>query len=102
MANLHVADVGTVLEATILDQAGTIVNLSTATVKQLWFGRPDNTVLQKPAAFSTDGTDGKIRYTLASGDFMSPGVWTMQGYVSLPAGSWHSDIVQFTVVGNLL
>lgn len=102
MSDIHVGDIGTVFEATIIDQTGAIVNVSSASTKQLWFGKPDGSVLQKPALFSTDGTDGKIRYMTVGGDLSSPGVWTLQGYVVMPAGTWHSDTVQLKVAGNLL
>lgn len=97
---IHVGDVGTVFTVTIMDGAA-IVNISTATVKQILYKKPDGTVLTKTADFSTNGSDGKIKYVTVVGDLDAAGTWSIQGYVEMPAGKWHSDISQFEVFKNL-
>lgn len=93
---IHVGDIGTVFTATIKD-GNTAVDLSGATTKQLKFHDPDGVLITKDAAFVTGGSDGGIKYTTISGDLSKAGQWKLQGYVVLPSGSWHTDIVTFTV-----
>lgn len=77
-----VGDIGTVVELTILDSTGAAFNASGATTKQILLRKPTGVVLTKTASFTTDGTDGKIRYTLASGDIDVPGPWAIRGRVA--------------------
>lgn len=89
---IHVGDIGTVFTLTIKDDAGAAVNVSSAAgagTKKIKFLRPDGTVLEKTATFTTDGTDGKITCTSASGDLNQAGMWKMQGYVALTSWSGH-------------
>jgi len=101
---IFVGDIGTIFEATIKDQAGAVVDISTATTKQILFKKPTGVVLTKTASFTTTGSDGKIRYTTIAGDLDVSGVWSTtnpgwqwEAYVVMPSGSWHSDICQFSV-----
>lgn len=100
-AEIHVGDIGTAFKATILNEADEVVDVSTVTTKQLIFRKPDGTLLTKTATFDTDGTDGVIKYTSASGDLDVKGQWKMQGYVVFPGGSWKTSIHDFEVVCNL-
>jgi hypothetical protein len=100
-ANVHVGDIGTAFEATIVDQTGAIVNVSGASTKEPWFQRADGSTLAKAAVFTTDGTDGKIRYLSVAGDLTSPGPWAVQGHVIISGGEWHSDLYSFTLYPNL-
>ena len=65
-AEIHVGDKGTVFEATMRDENGAIVNLSTATLLQIVFAKPDGSVVTKTAAMSTNGSDGKLRWTTSA------------------------------------
>jgi hypothetical protein len=98
---VHVGDVGTGLEVTLKDQAGEIVDISGATVKQIIFKKPDGQKVIKDATFTTDGTDAKMVYVTVAGDLDTPGAWSIQGRVVLPAGEWSSDVSQFKVFPNL-
>lgn len=60
-------DIGTVIRCTV-KEAGSALDLSGATTKQIKIQKPDGTILTKTAAFTTDGTDGQIQYTTISGD----------------------------------
>ena len=97
---IHVGDVGTIFRVTIKDDA-TVVNVSSATTKQLIFSKPDGTNLVKTAEFYTTGVDGIIQYTTVSGDLDTEGQWRIQAYVIMPAGSWKSDVAKFVVYTNL-
>jgi hypothetical protein len=96
---IHLNDIGTVFEATIMD-GDDVVNVSTATTKQLIF-RGNGSSKTKTATFTTDGTDGKIRYVTVTGDLDWAGQWEWQAYVVMPTGAWHSDTAQFIVYENL-
>lgn len=97
---IHENDIGTVFTATIKDGAN-VVNVSTATTRQLLFKTPAGTLLTKTAALVTDGSDGKVKYTTVTGDLTPAGEWQVQGYVVSASGSWKSDIYKFTVHPNL-
>lgn len=97
---IHLNDIGTVFEVTIKD-CDTPVDISTATAKQIIFMKPDGTTTAKTADFTTDGTDGKIRYIATTGDLNLSGGWKIQAKVTLPAGTWYSNIEKFKVWTNL-
>ena len=98
---IRVGDIGTVFYGTILDQDSTVLDISTATTKQLIMLLPDGTKLEKTATFYTDGSDGKLQYTIASGDLSIPGVYRLQWYIVMPSGSWKTDIKTMKVYSNL-
>lgn len=101
-AQVHVGDIGTVFEATIKDQDGAVVDVSTAAVRQLLFKKPDGTVVPKTATLVTSGVDGKVKYvTGVAGDIDQPGEWFLEGYVEIGSGKWHSDVLAFTVADYL-
>lgn len=100
MSDIHVGDVGTVFTLTVTDGSAA-VDISSATVKQMSFRKPDRTVVAKDAVFSTAGTDGKLKYTAVAGDFDQDGHWLLQAYVEIDAGDFHSDVIHFNVLANL-
>ncbi len=93
-------DVGTILELTVTDQ-GSVVDLSDASTLEIIFGKPDGTFATETAAFSTDGTDGKMRYVSEASDFALVGAWRWQGNIVNPAGSWKTTVATFRVKENL-
>jgi type IV secretory pathway VirB6-like protein len=97
---IHQNDIGTIFKATIKDDT-TVVDISSATTKQLIFTKPDGTKLEKDASFFTDGTDGILTYTTVSGDLSVVGTWKVQGYVILTSGTWKTDIKKMKVHRNL-
>lgn len=97
---VHVDDIGTVFVVTLMD-GDAVVDINGATTKSLKFGKPDQTSITKTAAFTTDGTDGKLQYTTLANDLDAMGQWQIQAYVVLPTGTWHSDIGEFAVYDNL-
>lgn len=100
-AEIHVGDVGTAFLATVKDQDSAVVDISTATTKQLIFKKPGGTVVARAATFVTTGADGQMQYVSVADDLDQPGNWQVEGYVVLPAGSWHTDVHRFTVKPNL-
>lgn len=97
---IHVDDIGTIFRLTFL-QSGSVVDLSTATTKQIWFKKPSGEILTKTASFYTDGTDGILQYTVVSGDLDEKGTYEIQGFVVITAGTFHSDVQTFQVNRNI-
>lgn len=98
---IHVGDVGTEFRLVIKDDNDSIVDISTATLLEIVFSKPDGTRNPVVASLYTDGTDGIIKYTIASGDLDQSGMYKMQAYVEVGAGNYHSSIVNFKVLCNL-
>ena len=101
MPGLHIGDIGTVLEVTLQDETGAALDVSDATVMQIVLQKPDKTTVTKTAVHTTDGTNGKIQYVTVSGDIDQAKTWKIQGKVTLPTGSWSSEIASFNVEKNL-
>lgn len=98
---IHIADIGTVFEVTLMDDT-VIVDISAATVMQIIFEKPDKVIVVNTAVFTSDGTDGKMQYAVALNTELDlKGNWKIQGKVTLPTGSWSSDIDKFKVYENL-
>ncbi len=98
---IHIGDLGTVFEVTVTDNA-VPVNIATATLMQIIFVKPDKTKVTNTAVRSGDGTDGKMRYTIeANTELDQKGKWKIQGIVTLPTGTWSTDIDSFKVYKNL-
>lgn len=98
---IHNGDIGTVIEFTITDQNGTVVDVSTASTKQILLRTPYGKTMTKTAVFSSTGVDGKIKYVTVSGDINAAGDWTAQAYIITSAGSWKSDLNAISVYANL-
>jgi hypothetical protein len=99
-SELHVNDIGTRFLATIKDD-GIVVDVSSASVINMIFKQPDDQVMYKAASLLTDGTDGKIYYDTVAGDLDEAGQYKLQGRVSLPSGTYYTDIYTFQVHCNL-
>ena len=97
---VHIGDIGTIFELTVMDGAS-VVDVSTATTKEIVFRKPDGSTATKTAAFTTNGSDGKIRYTTVALDLSVAGDWAVQAHVVLPTGEWRSDLSTFRVYPNL-
>ena len=74
---------GLIVRMTI-QQGGTAVDVSDATTKQLIFRGPNETATTVTAAFSSDGSDGKIQYATTTSDSVldNAGRWEVQGKVA--------------------
>jgi len=98
---IHVGDIGSQFLITILDQSGEIVDISTATQKEVIFLSSSRVEKVKTASFYTNGTDGKIVYTLQSGDIDVDGLWKYQAKIIMPSGTWFTNIEDFRVYPNI-
>ncbi len=108
---IHENDVGTEFVVTIVKCVGETTeaaDISTATLKEMFFLKSDGTKLSFTAIFTSiasggagDGSDGKISYFSALGDLTPIGGYKIQGKVTTPAGEWFSTIDKFKVYKNL-
>jgi len=62
--------------------------VSGATVT-VYLKKPGGTTLTKAAALYTDGTDGKIKVSSASGDLVESGLWTVQAKIVESGNTWY-------------
>jgi hypothetical protein len=100
-AEIHKNDIGTTFRITIKDEDDAVVDLSSATTKEILFLKPSGSLLRKTASLYTDGTDGKIQYTTVSGDLDTIGKWRLQSYIVTGGNYWHSDLYKFHVYENI-
>ena len=98
---VHNGDVGTVFRLTITDTDGTAIDVSTAVTKYIYFQDPTGAKVQKTAAFTTNGSDGKIQYTTIAGDIDMVGTWHVQGYVETSLGKFWTEKDSFKVYSTL-
>ena len=94
---LHENDIGAVIELTVKEPDGSVKDISSATTKQLKFTKSSGVGMNKDAVFTTDGTDGKIRYTTVDGDLTPPGTWFCRAYLVLNGWTGHTSRVAFDV-----
>lgn len=101
-ANVHIGDVGFIFQ-TIFTAGNGVINISTATTKQIEAKLPDGSLKIFTGAFTTDGVDGALQYTTAStGDLSQSGDWKFQGYVILADGNqWHTNVAVTTIYPNV-
>jgi len=97
----QVGVIGMPVELTIKDCDGVVIDVSDATAMTIYLKAPDGGVLTKTAAFTTDGTDGKIEYVTIDGDIDEAGTWRAQGRVVTPDGDYASLPTSFAVYDNL-
>ena len=100
---IHIADVGTVFEVTLMDGA-TIIDISSASLMEIIFVKPDSnkTKVVNTAVLSSGGIDGKMKYIIVlPSELDIKGNWKIQGRVTLPTGTWSTDVDKFKVHENL-
>jgi hypothetical protein len=97
--DIRIGDIGTVFEVTVVDDS-VVVDVSTASTKEIIFVDPDGRETTHAAAFSSSGTDGKIRYSTQSGDIYRAGNWQIRARVVIAAGTFNTSHKNFTVKPN--
>ena len=98
---IHVGDVGTKFRLVIVDKNLNPIDISSATVKKIYFKKGNGSKLAKTGSFLTNGKDGIIEYIAIANDIDIPGRWQMQGRVEMPDGKYYSEIVTFQVNSNI-
>lgn len=98
---IHVGDVGTVFQFTILD-SGTSVDIAASTqTANLLLNKPSGTTTTLSASFTNTGSDGSISYTVTSGDFEEVGKHKFQAVITDGTNTFYSEIYTFSVSSNL-
>ena len=98
---IHFGDIGTVFRLLIVDCTSVPVDLSTATLLEMIFIKPDQTTVTQTGVAYTNGSDHGVDYTTIASDLDQNGGWRVQAKVTLPTGTWYSSIQNFTVFPNL-
>ena len=99
-SEIHEGDVGTKLLITVTDD-GSVVDISSATSKDIFIKKPDGTILNRTGVLETDGTDGKMYYITIAGDLDTAGNYKIQGKVTLATGTFYTSTATFKVHCNL-
>jgi hypothetical protein len=99
-SEIHQNDVGTRFLITIKED-DVAVDISSATVINVYFKRPDGSLLPRLGSFYTDGTDGKIVYDVDPGDLNEAGYYKLQARVSIVTGTFYTSIYTFQAHCNL-
>lgn len=86
--------VGAQIEYTVLDANGDPKDISTATIKKLVFKKPNGVVVEKTAAFTNSGSDGKLMVTSIDGDLQPYGIFQVQALLTI--GTFNSKTVTAT------
>lgn len=101
-AEIHEGDVGTAFKITVKDEDDVVIDISSATLKQIWFQKADGSVSTKTATLVTDGTDGQMQYITVDDDLDQTGKWKIQGYIEIGSSrKVHTDVSEFKVWANL-
>lgn len=79
-------DKGIYLQILVTEDGTNGVNISTATTKQLILKPPRGAYIHRAADFSTDGTDGLLRYLVVDELDGEAGPWRLYGKVIMPDG----------------
>jgi hypothetical protein len=99
-SEIHAGDIGVVFNITIMNGTA-VLNVSNANSISIIFQKPDSSDLTKTATLTTNGTDGKIKYTTVAGDLDQIGTWQIQARVNFGASVFSTDIQKFKVYRNI-
>jgi len=92
-----VGDFGFTQTITMTDESGTAVDISTATTKTFYFKDPAGTVTSKTATFTTNGSDGKLYWTVTTGFLATAGTWRVEAFASAAGWQKRSAEIRFDV-----
>lgn len=99
-ADIHVGDT-TTFRGTFKDEDGTVINISAFTTLEFKFRKPDGSTMVKTGTMVGDGSTGEMTYDPTVNDLDQVGNWEVQGFLVIPAGSYHSQVRQFRVRANV-
>ncbi len=99
MANsFRLNDYGLAITLTVVNRNQVFRPIDAATTKEFIFYPPEGAAsITKTAVFVTDGTDGKLTYTLLAGDLNIAGHWRVQAKVTEPTAVYRSAPLEFSV-----
>jgi hypothetical protein len=88
--------IGVVITLTV-EEDGAVMNLSSATMKNIDLRQPNGDVVTYPASFVTNGTDGKVTATTADGDLDQLGRYHASAHLTISGWTDHSSRLSFNV-----
>lgn len=103
MDQLQKGAIGATIEIDVIED-NVALDLTTVVQKDLYFRKPNGTVVSVSADFVTTGSDGKVKYVTTAADFLDvPGVWKVQAYLAFSGGGYQGrgEVGEFRVLGNL-
>jgi hypothetical protein len=100
--SIQLGDWGFAIEFQLTIDDVPIVIPNVGTTITFHFERADGSFLDKLGQFSTDGTDGKVRYVVEQGVIQSAGTWRKQVTVSSPTWTRSTTPVAFEVRSNVV
>jgi len=105
LPDIHKNDVGVELVIEFVDEDGVVIDISTASTKQILLRKPGAAAVAKTGVFDTDGSDGLLKYTTTKVgsvyDLDRAGQWQIQGFAVIGTNEWHTKVNTFEVAGNL-
>lgn len=75
-------DFGVDILLTVVDSHCEAVNLTSSTARQFELQKPDGSIVTVTAVYVTDGSDGKLRYTVAAGILDVIGTWSVRAKIT--------------------
>jgi len=101
-SEIHQDDIGTRFLVTVKDD-GVVVDISSASLRELTFRKPSDETVTRTASIIGDGSSesGVMYYDSIAGDLDELGNYKIQGQVALTNGTYYTDIATFLVNCNL-
>lgn len=101
-SEIHQNDIGTRLLITIKDD-GEVVDISNAVFRQINIRKPSDSVINRTGSIFGNGSEssGVMYYDTVAGDLDEAGHYKLQAKVSLPSGTYYTDIFTFKVNCNI-
>jgi len=90
MATARVGDIGFIIEHLVTTNGVAPRDISGATLTEFHARTPAGVTKTWTAVFTTDGSDGLLRYTTIAGDLDEAGDWLIQAYVEDGGTELHS------------
>jgi len=100
---LRVGAVGAKVVVKVVESGAVPSGFSGATTLRMVFEAPSGKLFERSAAFDSDGTDGKVKYTTTAGDevLSESGTWKAEVWFTLSGFTGPSEPVEFKVADTL-
>lgn len=102
VGEIHVGDIGTVFRLTLKNEPDSVIDVSSASLLQLKFRKPNGDIVTNLLSLYTNGQDGIVQWvTTTADDLDEDGIWKLQVKLGIGSSIYKSDIVTFVVYPNL-
>jgi hypothetical protein len=88
---IPISETGYVLEVQVMLRAGGADDISSASDLQVQLEAPNGRRVDRDADFTSDGSDGKMRYTATAADVNGLGVWKIRGHYHKAGSLRHTE-----------